>query len=130
MNGLHCAFTGRVGTDPTRRFTMSGKQLLEFRVAVDENQHQTESRPDPPETQWIKVVVWEEAAERLEQEGRLRKGAAAYCEGRLRLERWTKADGTPMAGLSLSAWTVQPMGQLGERRRPPLADRVPEGAAF
>jgi single-strand DNA-binding protein len=129
MNGLHCAFTGRVGTDPTKRFTMSGKQLIEFRVAVDESSRQTEERPDPPETQWIKVVVWEEAAERLEQEGRVKKGATVYVEGRLRLSKWVSAQGEHRSGLELSAWTVQPMGQLGERRRPRPADQL-EGVAF
>jgi single-stranded DNA-binding protein len=63
-------------------------------------------------------------------EGRVKKGAAVYVEGRLKLDRWTKADGTPMVGLSLSAWTVQPMGQLGERRRSSPVAGVPEGAPF
>jgi single-strand DNA-binding protein len=130
MNGITAAFTGRIGRDPELKYTMSGKRMLSFSVAVDENSRQSEDRPDPAETTWVKVTAWEETAARLEQEGRVKKGAAVYVEGRLKLDRWTKADGTPQSGLSLSAWTVQPMGQLGERRRPQPADRVPEGAAF
>jgi single-strand DNA-binding protein len=113
MNGLTCAFTGRLGRDPESKFTMSGKQMLQLNVAVDQDTRQTEERPDA-ETTWVKVTLWEERAAELE--GKLSKGALVYCEGRLKLERWTKSDGSPQAGLSLSAWTVQPMGQIGRRR--------------
>jgi single-strand DNA-binding protein len=130
MNGITAAFTGRVGKDPELRYTMSGKRMLSFSVAVDENSRQTEERPDAVETTWVKITAWEETAERLEQEGRVKKGAAVYCEGRLKLSKWMTAQGEHRSGLELSAWTVQPMGQLGERRRPPSTDRVPEGAAF
>jgi single-strand DNA-binding protein len=128
MNGIAAAFTGRVGKDPELRYTLSGKQTLTFSVAVDENQHQTESRPDPAETVWVRVTAWEAKAAELQERG-LAKGRAVYVEEKLKLDRWTKADGTPQSGLSLSAWTVQPMGQLGERRRPRPAEQL-EGAAF
>jgi single-strand DNA-binding protein len=129
MNGLHCAFTGRLGKDPELRYTMSGKQTLTFSVAVDENSRQTEERPDPAETTWVKVTAWEAKAAELQERG-LAKGALVYVEGRLKLDRWTKADDTPQSGLSLSAWTVQPMGQLGERRRPRATADQLEGVAF
>jgi hypothetical protein len=33
VNGLHCAFTGRVGQDPEKRYTRAGKAMLVFSVA-------------------------------------------------------------------------------------------------
>jgi single-strand DNA-binding protein len=129
MNGITAAFTGRIGRDPELKYTMSGKRMLSFSVAVDENSRQTEERPEPAETTWVKVTAWEETAERLEQEGRVKKGAAVYCEGRLKLSKWMSAQGEPRSGLELSAWVVQVMGNLGERRRPRTAD-VLEGAPF
>ena len=107
MNGLHAAFTGRLGGDPEQRYTRTGKALLTFSVAVDENTVETEDRA-APETQWVRVTAWEELALGLAE--RLHKGTAVYCEGRLRLDRWTAPDGAERSGLSVSAWIVQPMG--------------------
>ncbi len=46
-----------------------------------------------------------------------------YCEGRIRLNQWTGKDGEPRAGLQLTAWVLQPLGQIGRRgpRRQPAA---------
>ena len=114
MHGLHCALTGRVGGDPERKYTQAGKMMLTFRVAVDESSTATEQRA-APETTWLKITIWEEKAEELE--GVLKKGMSVYVEGRLKLDRWTAPDGQQRSALSLSAWTVQPMGQI-RRRRP------------
>jgi single-strand DNA-binding protein len=111
VNGLTCAFTGRLGGDPELRYTQQGKRMLTFSVAVD--QQAAESRP-VPEVIWVKVTAWEDQAAELE--GRLAKGTPVYCEGRLQHNNWTGADGAERSGLSLSAWVVQPMGQIGRRR--------------
>jgi single-strand DNA-binding protein len=117
MNGLHCAFTGRLGTDPELRYTTQGKMMLGFSVVVDENTRQTEERPEPAETTWVRVTAWEEKAAELQERG-LKKGALVYCEGRLKLDRWTAANGEARSSLKCSAWTVQPLGQIGQRRAP------------
>jgi single-strand DNA-binding protein len=111
MNGLHAAFTGRVGKDPDKRYTQTGKAMLQFSVAVDENVYESEDQA-APETQWVRVTAWEPTEE---LEAKLRKGAPVYAEGRLRLDRWTAKDGAERSGLSMSAWTVQPMGQVGRK---------------
>jgi single stranded DNA-binding protein len=116
MNGLICAFTGRLGKDPDFKLAMSGKRYVTFSVAVDQNEHHTEERPEAPETTWVKVVAFEELAHRLEDEGRLAKGAQVYVEGRLKLEEWYSAQGEHRASLAVSAWTVQVMGRIGRRR--------------
>jgi single-strand DNA-binding protein len=112
MNGLHCAFTGRLGGEPEQRYTRTGKAMLTFSVAVDENTTETEDRA-APETQWVRVTCWEELA--LELAEKLHKGSLVYCEGKLRLNRWNGPDGAERSGLSVSAWTVQPMGQIGRK---------------
>ena len=61
MNGIHCAFTGRLGSDPEQRYTKTGKPLLAIRVAVDETTVESEDRA-APETQWVRVITWEELA--------------------------------------------------------------------
>jgi single-strand DNA-binding protein len=126
MNGLTTAFTGRVGADPEQRYTMAGKQMLAFRVAVDENISQREGQDPTPPT-WVRVTAWEEKAAELQERG-LSKGQLVYCEGRLKLERWLKADGSEGTALALSAWVVQPMGQIGQRRAAPTREPVGAGA--
>lgn len=113
MNGLHCAFTGRLSRDPESKYTSTGKAMLTLSVAVDENTRQVEQRSEA-ETTWCRVVCWEELADSLADQ--LHKGSMVYVEGRLKLERWNGQDGVPRSGLACSAWTVQPMGQIGRQR--------------
>ena len=119
MNGLHCAFTGRIGSDPEKRYTRAGKVMLTFSVAVDENVVATEDRP-AREITWVRCTVWDDHAEALEET--LTKGRLVYVEGRLRQNTWTAADGTERHGLNVSAWLVQPMGAIGRQapRRQPV----------
>ena len=121
MNGVHTAFTGRVGGEPERRYTRDGKAMLVFSVAVDENPAATEERTASP-TQWIRCTAWENRAEELADS--LTKGSAVYVEGKLRLNTWTAQDGTERHGLAVSAWTVQPLGVIG--RKAPRRERAPE----
>ncbi len=119
MNGIVCAFEGRVGQDPELKYTQNGQALLSFGVAVSDAK-----AAEGAETEWARVTVWGERAEQLHHAGTLSKGAEVYVEGRLRLNTWQGQDGQQRAGLNVSAWTVQPMGQIGRRpKRPaPLFD--------
>src|SRR3712207_2147304 len=112
MNGLHCAFTGRLGTDPDRKYTRTGKPLLSFSVAVDENSTATEERA-APDTQWVRVTCWDQRAEELADV--LKKGSLVYVEGKLRQNTWTAADGAERHGLNVSAWRVDVQGAIGKR---------------
>jgi single-strand DNA-binding protein len=110
MNGIACAFTGRLGGDPEWRYSQEGKPRLSFSVAVDHNYTATEDRP-APETTWVRVTVWDDLVITLGEQ--LHKGSAVYVEGKLRLDRWEK-DGEPRAGLSVSAWRCEVHGALGK----------------
>jgi single-strand DNA-binding protein len=123
MNGLTCALTGRLGSDPERKYTTTGKALLAFSIAVDENTTATEDRA-APETTWVRVTLWSDLAEQLGEQ--LHKGSQVYVEGKLRLDRWTdKRDSTPRAGLSVNAWRCELHGAIGKNA---LRRRVPEPA--
>jgi single-strand DNA-binding protein len=111
VNGIHACATGRCVRDAETRFTASGKQMVSVSIAVDDAKRQE------GETEWLKVVCWGELAESMAD--KLVKGTSAYFEGRLKLNTWTAADGTPRSGLELIAWTIQPMGQLGRRAPQP-----------
>lgn len=115
MNGVQCAFTGRIGNDPEPKYLPSGKSLLEFRVCVDQSYVADENRP-APESLWIKVTCWEPLANELADT--LRKGSTVYVMGRLKLDRWTSKDGEARSGLSCSAWQVDLHGQIGKQAPP------------
>src|SRR5689334_6278733 len=96
MNGIRAEFTGRLGADPTLRYTATGKPMVQFNVALDEDFHATAERP-APETTWIRTVAFEELADDLAEV--LAKGSAVQVEGRIRFERWTGQDGQSRSGL-------------------------------
>jgi single-stranded DNA-binding protein len=82
----------------------AGKPWLSFSVAVGESD----------DVQWLQVAAFGAKAEELA--GAVKKSDRVYIEGRLRLNTWTGKDGTQQAGLSVAAWLVQPMGQIGAKR--------------
>lgn len=97
--------------------------MATFSVAVDDAK-----KAEGGQAEWIRAIVWGEDAEQLAP--RLVKGTGVYLEGRLRLETWQTREGEHRSTLKLSAWSCQPMGQIG-RQRPrqgPASDPVALGA--
>ena len=111
MNGVHCAFEGRLSRDPELKYTSSGTALLSLNLAVADDKR----RDDEP-TEWIRAAVWGDQAEQLD--GRLKKGDLVYVEGRLRLRTWDK-DGDTRAGLEVNVWRCEQLGAIGRRAPKP-----------
>ena len=89
---------GNLGADPELRYTPSGKAVTNLRVAVNNNRR----GPDGEwveETLWLRVEVWEQAAERLAEQ--LRKGNKIYAEGELRAREYDGNDGQRRTSLEL-----------------------------
>jgi len=89
---------GNLGADPELRYTPSGKAVTNLRVAVNDNR----KGPDGEwieETLWIRVEVWDQAAERLAEQ--LRKGNKVYAEGQLRAREYDGSDGQKRTSLEL-----------------------------
>lgn len=89
---------GNLGADPELRYTPSGKAVTNLRVAVNDNR----KGPDGEwieETLWIRVEVWDQAAERLAEQ--LRKGNKIYAEGQLRAREYDGNDGQRRTSLEL-----------------------------
>ncbi len=121
MNGIHVALVGTLGQDAELRYTGTGKAVLTFSVAVNEN------RPggDGAQTTWVRCTAWEALAERPAET--LKKGCEVYVEGKLRLNIWTAQDGTERTGLAVSVWKVEPLGQIGRKApKRPAEDRMSE----
>src|ERR687892_1525183 len=89
---------GNLGADPELRYTPSGKAVTNLRVAVNSNRR----GPDGEwveETLWLRVEVWDQAAERAAEQ--LRKGNKVYAEGELRAREYEGNDGQKRTSLEL-----------------------------
>ncbi len=89
---------GNLGADPELRYTPSGKAVTNLRVAVNSNRR----GPDGEwveETLWLRVEVWEQAAERAAEQ--LRKGNKVYAEGELRAREYEGNDGQKRTSLEM-----------------------------
>ncbi len=119
MDGLHCAFIGRVvGQGAEMKFTSSGLPLVNVSLLVQD------SKAGDGEGQFVRVGHFGDEAEDLAQ--KLTKGVECYIEGRLKLNNWRAADGTQRSGLNVTAWRLEPIGQIG-RSRPPADSRSAAG---
>jgi single-strand DNA-binding protein len=89
---------GNLGADPELRYTPSGKAVTNLRVAVNDRSRGSDGEW-VEETMWVRVEVWEQAAERLAEQ--LRKGNKVYAEGQLRAREYEASDGQKRTSLEL-----------------------------
>jgi single-strand DNA-binding protein len=102
---------GNLGADPELRYTPSGKAVVELRVAVNDRSRGPDGEWQE-ETQWFRVELWDQPAERAAE--RLRKGHKIFAEGQLRAREWEGKDGQKRTSLEIRFARVQSL----ERREP------------
>jgi len=85
-----CMIIGNLGRDPEMRYTPSGQAVTQFTVAVN-RRWKGQNEDWQEETEWFRVVVWAERAERVAE--RLRKGNKVYVEGRIQTRQWEDQTG-------------------------------------
>ena len=91
MSGLNKMLViGNLGSDPEMRYTPNGNPVTSFTVATNRN-YTTSSGERREETEWFRVVAWNQLAEHCNQF--LAKGRRVYVEGRLKSDTWTGQDG-------------------------------------
>ena len=74
---------GYLGKDPETRYTPTGKQVTQFRVAVTERWRGTEGEPKE-RTEWFSMEAWGRLGEICQEY--LKKGSLVFIEGRLRTD--------------------------------------------
>lgn len=117
---------GNLGSDPEMRYTPNGNPVTTFNVAVNRT-YNTQDGERHEETEWFRVVAWNQLAERCNQY--LSKGQKVYVDGRLRTDRWEGRDGTPRTTIEIVAQNVVFMNRPGEGGGTPREEDYP-GAAF
>jgi single-strand DNA-binding protein len=83
---------GNLTADPELRFTPSGLQVANLRLAVTPRTRQQDGTWKDGETSFHTVTVWRDQAEHTAET--LRKGARVIVVGRPKERTWTDQDGT------------------------------------
>lgn len=112
-----CNFIGRLGNDPSVKYSQSGKCITNFSIAVGWKSKEKEG------TEWINVVAFDKLGELVGEY--TRKGSQVFVTGRFKTEKYEK-DGQDRYSTKIYADTVQFLGGKqegqgggsGERQRP------------
>ncbi|MBA2556962.1 MAG: single-stranded DNA-binding protein [Chloroflexi bacterium] len=94
---------GNLGRDPEMRYTSGGQAVTQFTVATNRN-YKDQAGEWQKETEWFRVVVWGQQAERTAEY--LRKGNKVYIEGRIQTRQWEDQSGQKRYTTELVANTV------------------------
>jgi single-strand DNA-binding protein len=89
---------GNLGADPELRYTPAGKAVTNLRVAVNDR-HRGPDGEWVEETQWFRVELWDQAAERAAE--RFRKGNKVFAEGQLRVREYEGNDGQKRSSVEI-----------------------------
>jgi single-strand DNA-binding protein len=122
-----CLIIGNLGRDPEMRYTPSGQAVTQFTVATNRNFRDGQGEWQK-ETEWFRVVVWGQQAERAAEN--LRKGNKVYIEGRIQTRQWEDQTGQKRYTTELVANQVT---SLERRERGedevPFPDEAPGGGS-
>lgn len=113
---------GNLGADPELRYTPGGKAVTNLRVAVN-NRHRGQDGEWQEETQWFRVELWDQAAERAAEQ--FRKGNKVFAEGQLRIREFEGNDGQKRTSVEIRFARVISL----ERRDPGEAFGIGEAAS-
>jgi single-strand DNA-binding protein len=97
---------GNLTADPELRFTPSGLQVANLRIAVTPRTRQEDGSWTPGETSFHTVTVWRDQAEHAAET--LHKGARVIVVGRPKERTWTDQDGTEHHVTEVDAEEVGP----------------------
>jgi len=78
--------TGRLVADPDIRYTPSGSEVAQFRIAVNRNFKLKDSEQWQEETFFVTIIAWNRLAERVEKN--FKKGNFIFVEGSLRIREY------------------------------------------
>ena len=95
---------GNLGRDPELRYTPNGRPVATFSVAVNQATKNQQSGEWIEATDWFRVSVWGDRAERAAEN--LRKGSRVFVDGRFRTREYETNDGRKGMSLDVSADNV------------------------
>jgi len=75
--------TGRLVADPDIRYTPTGNEVAQFRIAVNRNFKLKDSEQWQEDTFFVTIIAWNRLAEKVEKT--FKKGNVVFVEGSLRI---------------------------------------------
>lgn len=113
MSYQNTVIVGNVGWIGDKRFTPSGKEVINFNVAVNERYGDTER------TTWFRVAAWNGLGGVVAEH--VSVGQTLVISGPVRAEAYTDREGNPAASLALTARTLKFVGPKPESDQAPAA---------
>ncbi len=95
---------GNLGSDPEMRYTPSNRAVTQFNVAVNQSTKNQQTGEWVEETDWFRVSVWGDRAERMAET--LRKGNKVFVEGRFKTRTFEGRDGQTRTALEITADSI------------------------
>ena len=95
---------GNLGADPEMRYTPNGRPVTQFNVAVNQSTKNQQTGEWVEETDWFRVSVWGDRAERMAES--LRKGNKVFVEGRFKTRQFEGRDGQTRTSLEITADSI------------------------
>src|SRR6187200_2832858 len=92
---------GNLGSDPEMRYTPTNRAVTQFNVAVNQSTKNQQTGEWVEETDWFRVSVWGDRAERMAET--LRKGNKVFVEGRFKTRQFEGRDGQTRTSLEITA---------------------------
>ena len=95
---------GNLGSDPEMRYTPNNRAVTQFNVAVNQSTKNQQTGEWVEETDWFRVSVWGDRAERMAET--LRKGNKVFVEGRFKTRQFEGRDGQMRTSLEITADSI------------------------
>ncbi len=95
---------GNLGSDPEMRYTPTNRAVTQFNVAVNQSTKNQQTGEWVEETDWFRVSVWGDRAERMAES--LRKGNKVFVEGRFKTRQFEGRDGQTRTSLEITADSI------------------------
>lgn len=111
---------GNLGQDPEVRYTPSGGQVTNIRVATSESWRDKDTGEQKEVTEWNRIVFFGKLAEIAGQY--LKKGGQVYIEGSLKTRKWQGQDGQDRYTTEIIASEMQMLGSKGNQESEPRPD--------
>jgi single-strand DNA-binding protein len=102
---------GNLGSDPEMRYTPTNRAVTQFNVAVNQSTKNQQTGEWVEETDWFRVSVWGDRAERMAEQ--LRKGNKVFVEGRFRTRQFEGRDGQTRTALEITADSIVNLERRG-----------------
>jgi single-strand DNA-binding protein len=120
-----CEFIGRLGADVDIRYTVQGRAVANFNIAVGRKWKDKQTNENVESTEWIRIVAFNRLAEICSEY--LKKGSQIFVSGELKTRKWQDKSGQDHLTTEIVAHEMQMFG--GGQRQEAKPHQEPEPPA-